>query len=143
MRSSFAISAALFLLPAIAAEDWAAAEDWTQFRGENAGGVSASEKPLPSEFSQEQNLRWSAKLGDGIGSPIVVGGKVYVTAMTGDEKLSVFAFDAASGKEIWKREFETGKLPRITPPNSHASSTPASDGKRVYVHCSTLGLLAL
>jgi outer membrane protein assembly factor BamB len=38
---------------------------------------------------------------------------------------------------------DTGKLPRITPPNSHASSTPASDGNRVYVYFSTLGLLAL
>ncbi len=119
------------------------AEDWPQFRGPNATGVSTSDKPLPTEFSLEQNLRWSVKLGDGIGSPIVVGGKVYATAMTGEQKLGVFAFDAASGKAIWKREFDTGKLPRITPPNSHASSTPASDGKRVYVHFSTLGLLAL
>lgn len=138
MRIRFAFSAALALLAASAA-----AEDWPQFRGPNASGVSTSDKPLPAEFSQEQNLRWSAKLGDGIGSPIVVGGKVYVTAMTADEKLGVFAFDAATGKEIWKSEFDTGKLPRITPPNSHASSTPACDGKRVYVHFSTLGLIAL
>jgi outer membrane protein assembly factor BamB len=137
MRTKF-VFATLALLPIIVA-----AEDWRQFRGPNASGVSTSDLPLPSEFSQEQNLRWSAKLGDGIGSPIVVGGKVYATAMTGDEKLGVIAFDAATGKEIWKTEFDTGKLPRITPPNSHASSTPASDGKRVYVHFSTLGLLAL
>lgn len=121
----------------------AQAEDWPQFRGPNGSGVSTSTKPLPTEFSTEQNLLWAAKLGDGIGSPIIVGGKVFVTAMTGEQKLGVFAFDAATGKELWKREFETGKLPRITPPNSHASATPASDGKRVYVHFSTLGLLAL
>ena len=47
------------------------------------------------------------------------------------------------GTELWKREFDTGKLPRITPPNSHASATPASDGQRVFVHFSTLGLIAL
>ena len=138
MRIRFAWSVALALIPAIAT-----AEDWPQFRGPNASGVSTEGKPLPTEFSLEQNLRWSVKLGDGIGSPIVVGGKVYATAMTGDEKLGVFAFDAATGKEIWRSEHDTGKLPRITPPNSHASSTPASDGKRVYVHFSTLGLLAL
>ena len=138
MRISFAWSAALALLPAITA-----AADWPQFRGPNASGVSTEDKPLPTEFSLEQNLRWSVKLGDGIGSPIVVGGKVFATAMTGEQKLGVFAFDAATGKELWKREFDTGKLPRITPPNNHASSTPASDGQRVYVHFSTLGLLAL
>src|SRR5207249_1187083 len=37
----------------------------------------------------------------------------------------------------------TGKLPAITPPNSHASSTPAGDGRRVYIYFSTIGLLAL
>ena len=129
---------AIVLLPLVAA-----AEDWPQFRGPNASGVSTSNKPLPTEFSLEENLHWSVQLGDGIGSPIVCGGKVYATAMTADEKLGIFAFDAATGKEIWKSEFDTGKLPRITPPNSHASATPACDGERVYVHFSTLGLLAL
>ena len=88
-------------------------------------------------------MRWSVKLGDGVGCPIVVGGKVFATAMTGEQTFSVFAFDAATGKKLWQKDFETGKLPRITPPNSHASSTPASDGQRVYVYFSTLGLIAL
>ncbi len=119
------------------------AEDWPQFRGINASGVSASKKPLPTEFSLEKNLRWSVKLGDGVGCPIVAGGKAFVTAMTAERTFSVFAFDATTGQKMWQRDFETGKLPRITPPNSHASSTPASDGQRVYVHFSTLGLIAL
>ncbi len=121
----------------------ATAEDWPQFRGINASGVSGSKKPLPTEFSLEKNLRWSVKLGDGVGCPIVAGGKVFVTAMSAERTFSVFAFDAATGKKLWQRDFETGKLPRITPPNSHASSTPASDGQRLYVYFSTLGLLAL
>ena len=121
----------------------ATAEDWPQFRGINASGVSASQKPLPTEFSLEKNLRWSVKLGDGVGCPIIAGGKVFVTAMTAERTFSVFAFDAATGKKLWQRDFETGKLPRITPPNSHASSTPASDGQRVYVYFSTLGLISL
>ncbi|RLT06678.1 MAG: serine/threonine protein kinase [Planctomycetota bacterium] len=121
----------------------AVAEDWPQFRGINASGVTMSKKPLPTEFSLEKNLRWSAKLGDGVGCPIVASGKVITTAMTAERTFSVFAFEAATGKKLWQRDFETGKLPRITPPNSHASSTPASDGKQVYVYCSTLGLIAL
>ena len=119
------------------------AEDWPQFRGINASGVSASNKPLPTEFSLTDKLKWSVKLGDGIGCPIVAGGKVFVTGMTGERTFSAFAFEAATGKKLWQRDFETGKLPRITPPNSHASSTPASDGQRVYVYFSTLGLVAL
>jgi outer membrane protein assembly factor BamB len=121
----------------------ATSEDWPQFRGINASGVSNSDKKLPTEFSLEQNLKWSVKLGDGIGSPIVANGKVVATAMTADQTFSVFGFEAATGRKLWQRDFETGKLPRITPPNSHASSTPASDGQRVFLYFSTLGLIAL
>ena len=46
------------------------AEDWPQFRGPNGTGVSSS-KNLPPEFSAEKNIAWKAKIGDGIGSPIV------------------------------------------------------------------------
>lgn len=119
------------------------AEDWPQFRGPNSSGVSASKFSVPTEFSFEKNVAWSVKLGDGIGSPIIFGGRCYSTAMTGDEQLSVFCFDVLTGEQLWKRDFATGKLPRITPPNSHASSTPCTDGKRVYVHFSTLGIVAL
>src|SRR6185436_15264048 len=105
--------AELFLLALIASIAASApAEDWPQFRGENSSGVSKSDKPLPTKFSLTENLRWSAKIGDGICSPIVVGGKVFSTAMTGEQKLGVFAFDAATGKQLWKTEVETGKLPR-------------------------------
>lgn len=119
------------------------AEDWRQFRGPNASGVAPGNYPLPTEFSQTEKVKWSEKLGDGIASPVIAGGRVVVTAMVGEQKFGVFCFEAATGKSLWKREFATGKLPRITPPNSHATSTPATDGNRVYVYFSTLGLIAL
>ncbi len=118
------------------------AEDWPQFRGINGSGASVSKK-LPQSFSGESNVAWKVNLGEGIASPVVKQGRLYSTAMVSGEKLGVFGLDAASGKQLWKSEFETGKLPRITPPNSHASSTPATDGERVYVYFSTLGILAL
>ena len=120
----------------------AGGEDWPQFRGANSSGVSAS-KNLPTEFSETENALWKADLGEGIGSPVVARGKVFTTAMTGPKTFTVFAHDAASGKQLWKKSLDTGPLPRITPPNSHASSTPAADGKRVYVYFSTIGLVAL
>jgi outer membrane protein assembly factor BamB len=128
---------ALFLVAPLAADDW------RQFRGPNASGVAEGNYSLPVEFSQTENMKWSAQLGDGVASPIVAGGHAFVTAMTGEQKFGVFCFDAGTGKPVWNREFDTGKLPRITPPNSHASSTPATDGNRVYVYFSTVGLLAL
>jgi outer membrane protein assembly factor BamB len=120
----------------------ASAEDWPQFRGMNASGVSTQSKNLPVKFSVDENVVWKADLGEGIGCPIVAGGRVFETSMVGPEKFGVFCFDAVRGKEIWRKELETGKLPGIMPPNTQASSTPASDGERVYVYFSTLGLIA-
>lgn len=120
----------------------ASAEDWPQFRGVNASGVSTS-TGLPTTFSAQENVRWQATLGDGIGSAIVSRGRVFSTGMTGPEQFTIFAHDAKTGQELWKRSYPTGTLPRITPPNSHASSTPATDGERVYAYFSTLGLIAL
>lgn len=117
------------------------AEDWPQFRGPNGSGVSKS-SALPITFSNKENVVWEANLGEGVSCPVIVDGRAYNTALTGTEQFTVFCHDAATGKELWKQAIATGKLPRITPPNSHASSTPACDGKRVYVHFSTIGLLA-
>src|SRR5690349_11818223 len=96
-----------------AALESARADDWPQFRGENSSGVSTESKSLPVEFSFENKVAWSAKLGDGVGSAVIAGGRCFVTAMTGDEQFTVFAYEAATGKELWRRDFATGKLPRI------------------------------
>jgi outer membrane protein assembly factor BamB len=120
----------------------ARADDWPQFRGINGSGIATGTEPLPSEFSFENKVLWKAKIGDGIGSAVIAGGRVFNTALVDGKTFVVYAHEAATGKEIWKRELPAGELPRITPPNSHASSTAATDGERVYVYLSTHGLLA-
>ena len=111
--------------------------------GRTAAASRRSQEPAGEVLVRRTRSRWSATLGDGIGSPVVARRP---GLHHGDDRAAdssrVFCLDAATGKQLWKREFDTGKLPRITPPNSHASSTPAADGKRVYVYFSTLGLLA-
>jgi len=88
-------------------------------------------------------VHWSATLGEGIACPVISQGKVISTAMTGDQEFTVFCFDAASGQELWRTPFDTGKLPAIMSPNTPASSTPALDDERAYVYFSTLGIMAL
>ncbi len=128
------------LAPVFASDSFA--DDWPQFRGVNGIGIAAGTDPIPTEFSFEEKVLWKAELGDGIGSAVIAGGRVFNTAMTDEETFSVFCHDGATGEQLWRRDFPAGDLPRITPPNSHASSTPASDGERVYVYFSTLGILA-
>lgn len=121
----------------------AAAEDWPQFRGPNCVGMSLSASSLPTKFSSTENVSWSAQVGDGIGSPVVAAGRVFVSAMTGRETVSLFAFDVATGKQLWRRDWLTGELAEIHKTNSHASTTPAADASRVYFYFSTLGLVTV
>lgn len=120
-----------------------ASADWPQFRGPNASGVAESSAALPVKFSRSENFLWSAEPGEGIGSPVVAAGRVFVSAMAGDQQVALHAFDADHGKKLWSRIWETGPLAEIHQTNSHASTTPAADGKRVYFYFSTLGLLAV
>ncbi|MBI3861732.1 MAG: PQQ-binding-like beta-propeller repeat protein [Planctomycetia bacterium] len=121
----------------------ARADDWPHFRGPQSSGISAGDKPLPVSFSPTENVRWSAEVGDGVGGAVVAAGRIFVSGMTGPEQVSLFAFDAATGKKLWSRQWETGRLPEVHRTNSHASATPAADAERVFFYFTTLGMQAL
>jgi outer membrane protein assembly factor BamB len=118
-------------------------EDWPQFRGPNCTGVSTAKSPLPAKFSSTENVKWSAKLGDGIGSPVVAAGRLFVTEMADEKTVALVAFDAKSGKQLWRRTWATGELPEIHRTNSQAATTPAADAERVYFYYPTLGMFCL
>ena len=121
----------------------ALAEDWPQFRGPNCTGISRSKNPLPVKFSAGQNVKWSVDLGDGIGCPVVAAGRVFNSAMVDDKTVGLFAHDAKTGKELWKRTWPAGDIPSIHKTNSHAATTAAADSERVYFYFSTLGMMAV
>ncbi len=59
------------------------AGDWPQWRGPSSLGVS-SESGLPSRWDSGTNIAWKASLaGFGASSPIVWGGRVFVTSQVG------------------------------------------------------------
>jgi outer membrane protein assembly factor BamB len=59
------------------------ADNWPQWRGPLAGGVS-SEKNLPVRWSDTENVAWKSRLGGlGVSSPIVWGDRVFVTSQAG------------------------------------------------------------
>lgn len=155
LRSCFALGFAVLLL---AATRVAVADDWPQFRGPNCSGISNGTASLPTEFSASQNVKWQANVGDGIGSPVIASGRVFIAGMLQSDEakqssegketptydqVGLFAFDLASGKLLWQRTWDTGRLPDIHATNSHASTTAAADDERVYFYFSTLGLVAL
>jgi outer membrane protein assembly factor BamB len=111
--------------------------DWLQFRGSQSTGV-APEADLPLNWSE--NVAWKSPLpGRGPSSPIVVGGRVFVTCSSGanQDKLHVVAFDAEGGHQEWVRQlWATGRT--FTHPSSAvAANTPASDGERIFAFYSS------
>lgn len=143
MYRSHVLHSALFAFGLLACLTDCQAEDWPQFRGPNCSGISTGGKPLPVKFSADENVRWTAKLGDGIGSPVVAAGRVFTSAMVDESTVGLFAYSAQTGKQLWKRTWPAGDLPDVHKTNSHASTTPAADAERVYFYFSTLGLVAV
>jgi outer membrane protein assembly factor BamB len=122
------------LLSLLVAAGPVGAGDWCQFRGTDGTGVAA-EDGLPGRWSLTENVRWKAALpGRGVSSPIVAGGRVYVTACSGaaEDRLHVLSFDVASGKQIWARQFWATGTTTCHPKTCMAAPTPIVVDKRVY-----------
>ena len=135
---------ALVLLGRIAT---VSAQDWPQFRGPGGQGHS-SERALPLEWAETRNVAWKTALpGLGWSSPVVSGGKVWITTAIEQRGISLrlLAFDVATGREALNVEVFhlSGAHREINPKNSWASPTPIVEGDRVYVHFGADGTAAL
>ncbi|HEY1306160.1 MAG TPA: PQQ-binding-like beta-propeller repeat protein [Vicinamibacterales bacterium] len=128
------------------------AEDWPQFRGPTGQG-HATERGLPLEWSESRNILWKTSVpGFGWSSPVVAGGKVWLTTVVETKEkrdrisasLRALAFDVETGKELVNVEvFQIKDAGVINPKNSRASPTPIIDGEKVYVHFGADGTAAL
>ena len=106
------------------------ASDWPQFRGPDSTGTAADAK-----IPDQPKIDWSAPLpGRGLSSPIVVGGKVFVTCASGpkQERLHLICFNAADGARIWEREFQATGRTMTQAKTCVAACTPCSDGRRIF-----------
>ncbi|HET9942887.1 MAG TPA: PQQ-binding-like beta-propeller repeat protein [Terriglobia bacterium] len=143
MRSLQKLLAAVALLAALPLS----AEDWPQFRGPGGEGHS-SEKGLPLQWSESQNILWKTPVaGRGWSSPVVAGGRVWLTTSVerrGTASLRLLAYDVASGKEVLNVEvFSVADALLKNAKNSLASPTPIVEGDRVYVHFGADGTAAV
>ncbi len=125
----------------------AGSADWPQFRGPGGTGVSPDAGPPVTWDGQAgSNVRWKADLpGRGVSSPVVCRGRAYVTACSGpgQDRLHVLAFDAATGRRLWERQFWATGNTRCHPKACMAAPTPASDGDSVFALFGTGDLVAL
>ncbi len=123
----------VFLCSALALVS-AVADDWPRFLGEG-GRSRADEAPGKMSFS-EADYVWEAKLeGKGHSSPVVFGGKVYLTVLD-EGALVLAAFGLEDGKRLWEKRWEVTGYPHHKF-NGMASSTVCADAERVYLSWTT------
>jgi outer membrane protein assembly factor BamB len=121
--------------------------DWPQFRGPNSDGHAAG-PATPLTWSDSENVVWKVPiLGLGWSSPVVSGGRIFLTTAVTVEKglsLRAIALDADTGKVTWDREIlPVTETPAIHAKNSHASPTPIVRDGVVFVHFGTVGTAKL
>ncbi len=113
----------------------AAAEEWPGWRGPRGDG-SSLETGVPVRWNGEtgENIVWKTPVpGLGHASPIVRGDRIFtVSCLTDSEERLLLCFDRTTGKQLWRQTVVRSPLEKKHRLNSHASSTPATDGRQVY-----------
>lgn len=131
---SICLGAAGLLLLAAGAQT----QNWPQFRGPNASGVSEGAKlPATWDVAAGRNVRWKTPVpGFGFSSPVVWDDRIFLTtavdAEGGRRAWRLLALDKDTGKVVWERA-SVAASPKVGKHEkaSFANSTPATDGKTV------------
>jgi outer membrane protein assembly factor BamB len=139
------------------------AQNWPSFRGPDASGVASGTPPVSWDVARSTNVAWKTTIpGLAHSSPIVWGDLIYLTTsvaesgkaalVTGDAGINsaqdvvrhtwhLLAIDKASGRVAWDRAVHSG-VPRVKRhvKSSHASATPATDGRAIVALLDSEGL---
>jgi outer membrane protein assembly factor BamB len=141
--------------------------NWHQWRGPEATGVAPHGDP-PIEWDQTRNVKWKVEIpGQGKSTPIVWGHRVFlITAVNTGQvvegvvkpedqpqrqfgikfpntlfRFVVLCLDRETGKILWQQT-AVEELPHEGHhgDNSHASASPTTDGKLLYVSFGSRGV---
>jgi outer membrane protein assembly factor BamB len=158
---------ALALLLLVAGSAPVATQHWPSFRGPAASGVlDGARPPVTWDVPRKRAIRWVTPIpGLAHSSPVVWGDRVFVStavSSSGDAPLLrglstsgqpapdhvehtwvLYALDRPSGRIVWQRTAHKG-VPRTLRhmKSSHASSTPATNGRVVVAFFGSEGLFA-
>jgi outer membrane protein assembly factor BamB len=154
---------------AIAVPHAAPLGQWPSFRGPSGSGVANASPPTVWNVETGANVIWRTPVpGLGHSSPVVWGDRIFLTTAvskapsasqlvlgdsdaagidpatdTSPHEWRVLAFDRRSGVLAWSRSVHAG-VPRVKRhvKASHASATPATDGRRVVAMLGSEALVA-
>jgi outer membrane protein assembly factor BamB len=112
------------------------AENWPGWRGPRGDGTSRETK-LPTSWNGKtgENIHWKVEIpGGGHSSPVVWEDRIFLaTCLPESEERMLLCLDRKTGETLWRKMVVKSKLETKHNLNSHASSTPATDGKIVVV----------
>ena len=112
--------------------------EWPRFHGERGDGIAEDAK-LPTWFGDSSNLLWKAETPPGLSSPLIWKERLFLTAEQGNQLLTR-CLDAGSGRQRWEKRVDVERLELVHKVNSHATPTPVTDGKRLYVYFGSFGV---
>jgi hypothetical protein len=125
-----------FLLCCALSAAAAVADDWPCWRGPRGDGTSL-EKNVPVRWNgpENRNIAWKVEIpGRGHASPIVFGDRIFLVSCREDGGQRILlCLDRRDGRILWEKVVVATPLEKKHTLNSYASSTPATDGKLVYV----------
>ena len=127
-------------LAAVIVVNYAAAQEWSRFRGPNGSGV-VNDTGYPIEFSKTQNLIWRTPIRAGKSSPVLTRNHIFITSFENNQ-LFTQCFERSTGKLLWERSERRVWTEDVNRLNNPAAITPATDGENVYVFFKDLGLIS-
>ncbi len=105
------------------------AADWPQWRGPNRDGKA--DFKAPASWPKELTKKWQVTVGDGVSTPALANGKLYVFTRENGKEIAR-CLNAATGKELWQDK-EAYEVPPISgPPSGYPgprSSAAVAEGK--------------
>ena len=108
-------------------------ENWPGWRGPRGDGTCL-ETNTPTDWAASNSVWKVAIPGRGHASPVVWDERLFiVTAEPATRERILLCLDRSDGHTLWRQTVVEGPLEALHKENSYGSSTPATDGERVYV----------
>ena len=110
------------------------AENWPQWRGPSANGIS-SETNLPVKWSPTENITWRLPLPSWSGSTPIVWGESIFLNVAENGSLFLWAVDRNKGVPLWKQHLSDGDHRQRK--QNMSTPSPVTDGRNVWVMTGT------
>jgi outer membrane protein assembly factor BamB len=112
---------------------------YSYFRSD--AGLQAGSGPLPSRLDAAEALVWRVPLDSGHSTPVLRGGKIFLTTYRADSKeLAVVALEQKTGRQVWRSGIVPAQVEQTHPFGNPATATPACDGEHLFVFFGSAGL---